>query len=60
MLTKIEPKLNSIILIMPIWHHSSMRGMCHSCYSSGVFITLNEESFEAVCDKCKNDSDEKK
>ncbi|MDH3657173.1 MAG: hypothetical protein OEM77_03460 [Nitrosopumilus sp.] len=60
MLTKIEPKVNSIILIMPIWYHSSMRGMCHRCYSSGVSIALDEESFEAVCDKCSDNSNKKK
>ena len=30
------------------------RGLCKQCYSSGVELVLNEETFEAACDKCRS------
>ncbi len=32
------------------------KGMCQSCYASGVPISLNEETGMTCCDKC-NDKD---
>ena len=30
------------------------RGMCRTCYASGVPVTINEETGMTCCDKCKN------
>ena len=30
------------------------RGMCRSCYASGVPVSLNEETGITCCDKCVN------
>ena len=30
------------------------RGICRTCYSSGVPVTINEETGMTCCEKCKN------
>ena len=32
------------------------QGLSTKCYSSGVELVLDKETFEAVCNKCKNNS----
>ena len=29
-----------------------LRGMCHVCFSSNVPVTLLEEDYSAICDRC--------
>ncbi len=57
---------HNVILISPLYHINSMknnlsryiiskimrRGMCRSCYSSGVPVTINEETGMTCCEKC--------
>lgn len=50
---QIEPKINKIIQIRFAETEISMIGMCSKCFSSGVSLVLDEESFEAICDKCR-------
>ena len=50
----IESKIDKIIQIGFTENEGSMIGMCSKCYSSGVSLVLDKESFEVVCDKCRN------
>ena len=49
----IEAKINKIIQMRFAETEISMIGICSKCYSSGVSLVLDEESFEAVRDKCR-------
>ncbi|MBT8251706.1 MAG: hypothetical protein KJO99_02580 [Nitrosopumilus sp.] len=39
------------IFLEPI--RCSMKGLCSKCYSSGVPLVIDEETSEAICEKCK-------
>jgi len=39
--------------ISPMNRPEKIIGLCSKCYSSGVSLVLDEESFEAVCDECR-------
>jgi len=55
-----------VILISPLCYSDSMnydlspyitskimrKGMCRSCYASGVAVSLNEETGMTCCEKC--------
>ncbi|MDH3360940.1 MAG: hypothetical protein OEL56_02035 [Nitrosopumilus sp.] len=32
------------------------RGLCTKCHSSGVELVLDDETLEAVCDECRNNT----
>jgi len=49
----IEPKIDKKIKMTFAETEISMIGLCSKCYSSGVSLVLDEESFEAVCDECR-------
>jgi len=63
-----SPIFGVVILISQIRHTNSMgsnlspyttskivrKGMCRSCYASGVAVSLNEETGMTCCDKCMN------
>jgi len=31
-----------------------MKGLCSKCYSSDVPLVLDDDTSEAICEKCKN------
>lgn len=41
----IEPEIYKVIQIRFAENESSMTGMCSKCYSSGISLVLDEESF---------------
>jgi len=55
-------------MISPLYRHNSInydlsphitskimrKGMCRSCYASGVPVSLNEETGMTCCEKCMN------
>ena len=49
----IKPKINKIIKMIFAKNEVSMIEMCSKCYSSGISLVWDEESFQAVCDKCR-------
>jgi len=53
-LAQIEQTFNQTVLIQFLVMYCSMIGLCSKYYTSGVSLVLHEETFEAVCDKCRN------
>ncbi len=39
--------------IFPTNRPGKFRGLCSKCYSSGVYLILDEETFETVCENCR-------
>ncbi|MDH3313676.1 MAG: hypothetical protein OEM28_11090 [Nitrosopumilus sp.] len=52
-MTQIEQNFNQAVLIEFGMIQDSMIGLCSKCFTSGVSLVLHEETFEAICDKCR-------
>lgn len=39
--------------ISPTNRNEKFVGLCRICYSSGVQITLTEDPYNSICEKCK-------